>query len=144
MNHSKKNNIESRISAKMNSAAEEYTSELIESISKSIDLKSRLQVRTEMAFIELITLLGYREDKMWTDSKEDGEMLQKIYDFSVKITEDHLESIKEWEDDGRPNEEDEAELSYFKEWSRYWGLNNNKKWKNNLKKKLSLVMKPQK
>lgn len=144
MNHSKKNNIESRISAKMNSAAEEYTSELIESISKSIDLKSRLQVRTEMAFIELITLLGYREDKMWTDSKEDNEMLQKIHDLSVQITKDHLESIKKWEEDGRPNEDGEVELSYFKEWSRYWGLNNNKKWKNNLKKKLSLVMKPQK
>lgn len=37
MNHSKENNIESKIPAK----AMEYTSELIESISKSIDLKSR-------------------------------------------------------------------------------------------------------
>ena len=139
MNHSKK-----ETEPKIYEKAMEYTSELIESISKSIDLKSRLQVRTEMAFIELIHVLGYREDKMWTDSKEDNEMLQKIHDFSVQITDDHLESIKEWEDDGRPNQDGEVELSYFKEWSRYWGLNNNKKWKKNLKKKLSLIMKPQK
>lgn len=133
MNHSKK-----ETEPKIYEKAMEYTSELIESISKSIDLKSRLQIRTEMAFIELITLLGYREDKMWTDSKEDDEMLQKIHDFSVQITNDHLESIKKWQEDG------EVELSYFKEWSRYWGLNNNKKWKKNLKKKLLLVIKPQK
>ena len=51
-----------------------------------VPLDSKLRVANEMAFINLIVELGYREDKGWTD--EEDELLSKL----MKLADDHTES----------------------------------------------------
>ena len=53
-----------------------------------------------MAFLNLITELGYREDKMW--SSEEEEQLQKILDLASKHTKWILKEVKNWKKDGKP------------------------------------------
>ena len=65
----------------------------IAKILKDIPLKTRLKVLNEMAFIDLISELGYREDKMWTD--EEDELLSKLCKLAMKHTENILEEIEE-------------------------------------------------
>lgn len=73
---------------------------LISELTKNIPLKTRLNVSNEMAFIDLIVELGYRESKMWTDDEKD--ILSKLRELSRKHTESILEDIEEWESDGKP------------------------------------------
>lgn len=75
-------------------------SKILEQILKEIPLEIRLQTSNEMAFIELLSELGFRENKMWSDDED--EMLQKLINFAKKHTEHQLERIKDWEKDGRP------------------------------------------
>jgi len=77
-----------------------YTNKLLEKLTKEIPLKTRIKVGTEMAFINLLTELGYREDKMWTD--EEDEILNKLCELASKHTDDILEDIEEWKADGCP------------------------------------------
>ena len=77
--------------------------ELINNLLKSMDLESRLKVDNEFAFIELITLLGYREEKFWTE--EEDEILGKLMKFAEVIAKRQVKTIKEWEKDGRPKKE---------------------------------------
>ena len=67
---------------------------------KKTPLESRLKVSNQMAFIDLIVALGYRENKMWTD--EEDELLQKLCDLAKKHTDAQLKQIIQWEKDGRP------------------------------------------
>ena len=72
----------------------------LEELLKQASLESRLKVSNQMAFINLIVALGYREDKMWTD--EEDELLQKLIELAKKHTDEQLKQIIQWEKDGRP------------------------------------------
>ena len=65
----------------------------IRKLLEDIPLKTRLKVLNEMAFIDLITELGYREEKMWSD--EEDELLSKLCKLALKHTENILEEIEE-------------------------------------------------
>jgi|AntAceMinimDraft_10_1070366.scaffolds.fasta_scaffold04588_2 hypothetical protein len=67
---------------------------------KKIPLKTRLKVSTEMAFMDLIVELGYREDKGWTD--EEDEKLQKLCDLASTLADHHIEEMNQWVKDGKP------------------------------------------
>lgn len=73
---------------------------LISKIAKNVSLKSRIRVSNEMAFINLIIELGYREDKMWTD--DENELLGKLCGLAQEHTDSILKDIEEWEKDGKP------------------------------------------
>jgi len=75
-------------------------SEICERILKSIPLETRLKVGNEMAFINLIVELGYREDRMWSD--EEDELLTKLMDLAKQHTDDTLKEIESWKEDGCP------------------------------------------
>jgi len=63
----------------------------ISEIAKDIPLETRILVANEMAFINLITELGYREDKMWTE--DENELLGKLCDLAKKHTDSILKEI---------------------------------------------------
>jgi hypothetical protein len=69
-------------------------------MTKSVPLKNRLKVCTEMSFINLIVELGYREDKMWTD--DENELLGKLMKLANEHTGYILDTIAEWKADGSP------------------------------------------
>lgn len=62
---------------------------------ESISLETTLQVTIEAAFINLITELGYREDKEWT-SDENPQML-KLIDLAEDLSRDIIEELKSQE-----------------------------------------------
>lgn len=63
---------------------------------ESISLETILQVTIEAAFINLITELGYREDKEWT-SDENPQMF-KLIDLAEDLRNDIIEELKSQED----------------------------------------------
>lgn len=67
---------------------------------KEVPLDIRLDVINDMYFIDLITELGYREEKAWTE--EENEVLHKICKAARKHTLRILQEIQEWEKDGKP------------------------------------------
>ena len=67
---------------------------------KETPLDIRLDVINDMYFIDLITELGYREEKAWTE--EENEVLHKICKAARKHTLRILQTIQEWEKDGKP------------------------------------------
>lgn len=69
-------------------------------ISRGIPLETRLNVVTQMMFVNLLTKLGYRKDTFWTD--EEDELLTKLCVEAKKATALFLKEIKQWEADGRP------------------------------------------
>lgn len=73
---------------------------LISDIAKNVPLKTRIKVSNEMAFINLIVELGYREDKMWTD--DENELLDKLSVLAQEHTDSILKYIEEWNKDGKP------------------------------------------
>ena len=75
-------------------------SKAFEKLVKEVPLKTRIKVANEMAFINLIVELGYREDKMWTD--DENELLGKICVLAQKNTDSILKDIEEWKKDGKP------------------------------------------
>jgi len=77
-----------------------YHSPIIDKILKSIPLKNRFEVSIQMTFIDLLTKLGYREDKSWTD--EEDNKLRKLRSLAEKLSKELLIEIKEWEEDGKP------------------------------------------
>lgn len=66
---------------------------LINKIRKRTKLKTKLKVLNEMAFIDLLSILGYREEKMWTPDED--EKLQKLMDYAKKHTDLQMNEIKE-------------------------------------------------
>ena len=79
-------------------------SKLIDKILKETPLAIRLKVSNEMAFIMLITDLGFREDKMWDESnEEDNILLAKLMKFAKEHTDNQLKSIERWKKDGEPS-----------------------------------------
>lgn len=67
---------------------------------KKTSLEIRLKVSNQMAFISLLTELGFREDKPW--GPDEDTLLQKLCDSAKRHTVDQLETIAKWEKDGRP------------------------------------------
>lgn len=82
---------------------EELNSKINEIMGK-ISLKTRFSVSIEMEFITLLTDLGYREEKMWTDDEDDK--LQTICDSSKKLAEHLIKEMEKWENDGKPTDDD--------------------------------------
>ena len=80
--------------------AKEIKSSRIADILKETPLEIRLSVNNEMAFIELITKLGYRESKPWSDDEND--ILQKIWELALELTKNQVIEIEQWEKDGKP------------------------------------------
>lgn len=68
-------------------------SETLERISKKTKLSIKLKVLNEMAFIDLLSVLGYREEKAWTP--EEDEILLKLINHAKKHTDRQLKEIKE-------------------------------------------------
>ena len=78
-------------------------SKILEKIVKEIPLEIRLKVSNEMAFISLITDLGYRKDKMWDENdKVDNEIFCKLMKLAKEHTAHQLEEIEKWKKDGEP------------------------------------------
>ena len=75
-------------------------SKIIEDILKRTPLKTRIKVDIQASFINLITELGYRESKSWTEDED--LILQKLTDLANQTTDYIMESIKDWESDGKP------------------------------------------
>ena len=75
-------------------------SKIVEDILKKTPLKTRIKVDIQAAFINLITELGYRESKSWTEDEE--PILQKLTDIANQTTDYIMESIDDWERDGKP------------------------------------------
>ncbi len=67
----------------------------------SIPIYNRLKVVNEMAFIDLIWELGYREG-MWTNSEADNAILIKISELAEKHAKHIMEEYAKWERDGKP------------------------------------------
>lgn len=63
-------------------------------------LDIRIRVSNQMAFINLITELGYREDKIWTP--DEHELLNKLMNLAEKHTQDILQEIKEYNEEHSP------------------------------------------
>lgn len=81
-------------------------SKIAEKILKETPLEVRLKVSNEMAFIMLLSELGYRENKMWDESDEkEMEILHKLCEFAKKHTASQIREIKEWEKDKKENPE---------------------------------------
>lgn len=75
-------------------------SKIIEKILKETPLKTRLKVSNEMAFIHLITELGYREDKAWDENdEEDNRILLKLTALANEHTNNQMKTIDRWKRD---------------------------------------------
>lgn len=69
-------------------------------ILKKSNLETRLEVSNQMAFMELISILGYRKSKSWTP--EENAIFDKLMQYSKTHTEHQLQLIKKWVKDGSP------------------------------------------
>ena len=67
---------------------------------KEIPLKTRIKVNTEMAFIDLITKLGYRENKMWTNDED--ELLGRLCGLAEELSINLIKEFEQWHKDGKP------------------------------------------
>lgn len=67
-------------------------SAIVDRIMRRTPLETKLKVSNEMAFITLITELGYREDKMWTP--EEDELMAKLCKLANEHTQNQLRSIE--------------------------------------------------
>jgi hypothetical protein len=59
-----------------------------------IPLDVRIRVTTQMAFIDLITELGYREDKSW--GPDEDETLNKLMKLANEYAKDVLKELEEY------------------------------------------------
>ncbi len=70
-------------------------SKILERILHETPLSIKLKVSNEMAFIMLLTELGFRENKMWDERDEkEQEVLAKLIAFAEKHTDSQLREIK--------------------------------------------------
>ncbi len=74
--------------------------DIVGDLLKDMSLKSRLKVDFEMTFITLLSELGYREDKMWTEDED--EILSKLVGLAEEAAESTIKTFQRWEEDGRP------------------------------------------
>ena len=67
---------------------------------KQVPLHTRLKVLSEMAFIDLLTRLGYRRDEEWYPEEE--EKLQELCNAASEHVDDILKTFDKWKEDGKP------------------------------------------
>ena len=65
---------------------------LIEKILSEIDLRTKLKVNNEFAFVNLLTDLCYRKDKLWTDDED--EILSRLIDLASELADTQMEEIE--------------------------------------------------
>jgi len=68
-------------------------SKLLTKLISEIPLSTSLKVINQMAFIDFLTEMGFREDKMWTDKEDD--FLEQLSTFSTKHTEHIIRVLNE-------------------------------------------------
>jgi len=61
-------------------------------LSKNVPLNIKIKVMNRMAFINLLSKLGYRENKRWGD--DESERLNMLYNLSDELSEDILKLVK--------------------------------------------------
>ena len=66
---------------------------------KKIPLDRRIKAETQVAFIRLLSELGYREGG-WTP--EEDEKYRKLSELAEKHTTTILQVIEKWKEDGSP------------------------------------------
>lgn len=69
-------------------------STLIEKILSKVSLENRLQVNTEIAMINLIHDMGYRENSFWT--KDEDDKLDILLNAAQALTKENMKLIKNW------------------------------------------------
>lgn len=67
---------------------------------KQIPIRTRIEVCNQMAFISLLSDLGYRKDEMWKEEEE--PILNKLCELAKIHTDRILREVKNWEENGRP------------------------------------------
>lgn len=73
---------------------EEKKENLVDQILNNVPLETKVKVATEMAFINLITELGYRENKAWDEgNEEDMRVLKKLTSLAKEQTKHLLELL---------------------------------------------------
>lgn len=75
-------------------------SEIMEKIRKKTSLEIRLRVENEMFLMDFLCEMGYRPDRAWTD--EETETLNKLLAYAKRMTGYHLDTVKQWKEDGEP------------------------------------------
>lgn len=73
-------------------------SKVVERLMANMPLETELRVSTEMSFINLLTELGFREDKMWTPDED--ELLSKLMKLAHELTDDNMKHIEKWVNEG--------------------------------------------
>ena len=74
----------------------------IKNLSKDIPLEIRFKVLLELFYINLITDLGFREEKMWNENdEEDMKLLNKILETAKKDSESFVEEVERWQKDNQ-------------------------------------------
>jgi hypothetical protein len=77
------------------------TGELI----STIDLKTRIKVSCWFMINNVIHESGAREEAVWDETNpRDNELMKLLDDKTKELTERIMENIKEWEEDGKPEE----------------------------------------
>ena len=67
-----------------------------------IPLETRFRILLEVFYLNLITDLGFREEKMWNEyDKDDMELLNKILDAARKNSKTFVEEVEEWMKDSQ-------------------------------------------
>jgi hypothetical protein len=68
----------------------------ISEIYRKMPLRTRLKVTAELAFIDLITELGYRENKPWGEDEEVAR--EKISSLAESLADNQILEFKEWKE----------------------------------------------
>lgn len=69
--------------------------ELLKCISEETSLENNIKIVCEMAFITLLSDLGYREDKGWTDDED--ELLSSLIDSAHNLASSIMQEIRDYE-----------------------------------------------
>jgi len=86
-------------------------SALLDKILKETPLDTRLKVSNQAAFINLITELGFRENKSWDEEDEkDNALLLKLTKLANEHTDNQVKTLRNWEDDTGADTTFKAEL----------------------------------
>ena len=94
-------------------------SKVVDELLKEISLEDHIKTVCEMAFIDLLSDLGYREDEAWTDDED--ELLSSLIDSAHNLASSIMQEIRDYE---RPTAEDFLKSmdvnDFFKEaWNIY-------------------------
>lgn len=72
-------------------------SKIFEEQLKKTSLHSRLLALNQLDLIDFLVEIGFRDNKVWTEDED--ELLMKLNNFALKITNDQLEVIEKFNND---------------------------------------------